>query len=188
MGVAFSNLAYSDINYFHAVDGSRIPGTRLYGSPGGVPLYKNDVLVAGIGVTGDGTEQEDASITGADADETVALAGQIGYAPRDELFGANIFVDGISFAYTASAATPAAHPAGPAFDPTGLAVPSPAAWTQALLGGVAGEVRNTIRGDPLGGTIDGQARLTEAEVRTILAGAAARTLVTRAGRPWLLNA
>ncbi|MDB6126903.1 MAG: hypothetical protein JWM35_799, partial [Verrucomicrobia bacterium] len=29
VGVGFSNLAYSDINYFRELDGSRIPGTRL---------------------------------------------------------------------------------------------------------------------------------------------------------------
>ena len=32
-----------------------VPGTSLDGTPGGVPLYKNGVLVGGVGVTGDGT-------------------------------------------------------------------------------------------------------------------------------------
>jgi len=35
--------------------GTPILGTSLDGSPGGVPLYKNGVLLGGIGVTGDGT-------------------------------------------------------------------------------------------------------------------------------------
>ena len=181
VGVGFSNLAFSDINYFHAVDGSRIPGTRLDGSPGGVPLYINNVLVAAIGVTGDGTEQEDASITGPDTDETVALAGQIGYEPSAAIQATNVFINGISLPYVASTAAAAAHPTGAAFDATGLSVPSPVAWPTALVGGVAGEVRAAIRSDPLPGTIDGQARLSAAEVQAILANAAARTLVTRAG-------
>ena len=75
VGVGFSNLAFSDVNYFREADGTtRIAGTRLYGSPGGVPLYLNGKLVAGIGVTGDGTEQEDASITGADSRNSVISA------------------------------------------------------------------------------------------------------------------
>ena len=181
VGVGFSNLAFSDINYLHAVDGSRISGTRLNGSPGGVPLFKNSVLVAAIGVTGDGTEQEDASITGIDNDETVALAGQIGFEPSDAIKATNVYIAGISLPYVASTATLAAHPSGAPFDSSGLTVPTPATWPAALVGGVAGEVRATVRGDPLPGNIDGQARLTAAEVQAILANAAARTLVTRGG-------
>jgi uncharacterized protein GlcG (DUF336 family)/sugar lactone lactonase YvrE len=181
VGVGFSNLAYSDINYLHAADGSRISGTRLDGSPGGVPLYKNNVLVAGIGVTGDGTEQEDASITGPDNDETVALAGQMGYEPSDTIKATNVYIAGISLPYVGGPATAAAHSAGLAFDPTGLSAPSPVSWPTALLGGVVGEVHAPIRGDPLAGMIDGQPRLTAAEVQAIIANAAARTLVTRGG-------
>jgi len=39
--------------------------------PGGVPLYKDGVLVGGIGVSGDGVDQ----------DEDVAFAGAAGFAP-----------------------------------------------------------------------------------------------------------
>jgi uncharacterized protein GlcG (DUF336 family) len=39
--------------------------------PGGIPLYKDGVLVGGIGVSGDGVDQ----------DETVAFAGAIGFEP-----------------------------------------------------------------------------------------------------------
>jgi len=39
--------------------------------PGGLPLYKNGVLVGGIGVSGDGVDQ----------DEAVAAAGAAGYEP-----------------------------------------------------------------------------------------------------------
>lgn len=39
--------------------------------PGGVPLYKNGVLVGGVGVSGDGVDQ----------DESVAFAGAVGFEP-----------------------------------------------------------------------------------------------------------
>ena len=189
VGVGFSNLALSDVNFFKEGDGapngtgipgSRILNTRLYGSPGGVPLYVNGQLVAGIGVTGDGTEQEDASITGADADEAIALAGQIGYAPGTALWGSNVFIDGIRVPYIESTARLAAAPVA-ALVPAPPAPPAPVAWPALVLGGVRGEVRAPIIADPLGGTINGKARLTQAEVRQVIALAAARTRQTRAG-------
>ena len=60
--------------------------------PGGLPLYKNGMLVGGIGVSGDGVDQ----------DEDVAEAGAVGYEPP-----AVIRIDcvlGIEGAYTTSAA------------------------------------------------------------------------------------
>lgn len=189
VGVGFSNLALSDVNFFKEGDGapngtgiagSRILGTRLYGSPGGVPLYVNGRLVAGIGVTGDGTEQEDASITGADADEAIALAGQIGYAPDPALWGSNVFIDGIRVPYIESTARLAAAPAA-TLVPAPPVPPAPTVWPAVVLGGVRGEVRAPIIGDPLGGTINGKARLTQAEVRQVIALAAARSRETRAG-------
>jgi uncharacterized protein GlcG (DUF336 family) len=181
VGVGFSNLAFSDVNYFRELDGSRIPGTRLYGSPGGVPLYKGGALVAGIGVTGDGTEQEDATIAGSDQDEAVALAGQKGFEPIEEIRGNNVFIDGIAVPYVESAAKAAVQSTGVLFNPTGVDAPAPVSWPTANLGGVSGELRAALRADPVTGTIDGQARLTETEVRTIIGNAAARTLVTRGG-------
>ena len=180
VGVGFSTLAFSDVNYFREADGTtRIPGTRLYASPGGIPIYLNGKLVAGIGVTGDGTEQEDASITGPDNDEAVALAGQIGYAPATSLWGSNILINGIRVAYIATPikagiATGSVLP--PAANPADLTV-----WPVALLGGVLGELRAPLTADPLPGTLSGQPRLTQDEVRRIIAYAAARSLVTRGG-------
>ena len=75
--------------------------------PGGLPLYKNGSLVGGIGVSGDGVDQ----------DEVVAEAGAVGYEPP-----AVIRVDcvlGLADAYTNSAA--------PCPGAEGLPVATPAA-------------------------------------------------------------
>ena len=54
----------------------RDPGTAANESgivffPGSIPLYKNGALVGGLGVSGDGVEQDD----------FVAAAGAVGYEP-----------------------------------------------------------------------------------------------------------
>ncbi len=181
VGVGFSNLAYSDTNYFRAADGvTRIPGTRLYASPGGVPLYKAGRLFAGIGVTGDGTEAEDASITGADADEAAALAGQSGYAPPAAIRGSGVLIDGIRVPYVASPARLAAT-SGLAPVPMIATPPAPVVWPAATLGGLSGELRAPIVADPAAGLLGGQSRLSAGEVQSILAAAAARCRQTRAG-------
>jgi uncharacterized protein GlcG (DUF336 family) len=179
VGVEYSTMAYSDVSGFHRLDGSRIAGTRLYGSPGGMPLYRDGTLLAGIGVTGTEAEVENGSIEGPDPNERVALAGQIGFEPPGDIVATNIFIDGIRLPYVASTAGPL--PSAVAPNPAGLDAPAPVVWPTALLGGVLGEVRAPITGDPVAGDIEGQPRLTAAEVSSIIANAAARTRVTRAG-------
>lgn len=179
VGVEFSSMAFSDIVSFRRLDGSRIPGTRLYGSPGGVPLYKNGVLLAGIGVTGAGPEIENGSINGPDTNEVVALTGQAGYSPPPAILATNIYAGGIAFPYVESSPEKAAVP--PSLDTSGLSAPAPLPWPTTILGGVLGQVRSPIIGDPASGRISGQARLSAAEVRQIMASAAARALITRAG-------
>ena len=53
------------------ISGSQEFRNGLITFPGGVPLYKNGVLVGGIGVSGDGVDQ----------DEHVAFAGAVGFEP-----------------------------------------------------------------------------------------------------------
>jgi uncharacterized protein GlcG (DUF336 family) len=53
------------------ISGSQEFRNGLITFPGGVPLYKNGVLVGGIGVSGDGVDQ----------DEIVAFAGAAGFEP-----------------------------------------------------------------------------------------------------------
>jgi uncharacterized protein GlcG (DUF336 family) len=179
VGVEYSSMAYSDVNSFRRLDGSRIAGTRLYGSPGGVPLYKDGALLAGVGVTGAGPEIEDGSINGPDTNEIVALTGQVGYTPPAAILATNIYVGGIAFPYVASSPEEPA-PVGN-LDTTGLSALAPVAWPTEMLGGVLGQVRSPIIADPVAGKISGQARLSAAEVQQIISLAAARALVTRAG-------
>jgi uncharacterized protein GlcG (DUF336 family) len=110
--------------------------------------------------------------------EEVALAGQFGYEPPAEILATNIFIGGFALPYVASIPGPLASGNSP--DSSGMVAPPPVAWPTAVMGGVLGEVRAPIRGDPVAGTISGQARLSASEVGAIIASAAARSLITRA--------
>jgi hypothetical protein len=53
--------------------------------PGSVPLYKNGVLVGGIGISGDGVDQDD----------LIAAAGANGFSPPTQMRADQIFVRGV---------------------------------------------------------------------------------------------
>jgi uncharacterized protein GlcG (DUF336 family) len=200
VGVNFSNLPFSDINRFKdprtfvtrplsaygpsGTNGAPVPGTSLAGSPGGLPLYKNGVLIGGIGVTGDGDESIQSSQF-EDVDEAVALAGQRNYEPRPEIAGSNVFIDGIRVAYVNSTTSyPPALPlasAGTSIAPFAPIGSPPVSYPKRTLGGLLGEVRAPIRADPKPGLINGQHRLTAAEVEQIISLSAARAKTTRGG-------
>jgi uncharacterized protein GlcG (DUF336 family) len=194
VGVGFSNLPFSDVNRFKKTDlipsssspgtfGSPIAGTSLDGSPGGLPLYKNEILVGGIGVTGDGTDNSCPFISGPDTDEDVALSGQHGYVPSSSITADNVFIGGISLAYTATSTNFSstvvlrgnASAVYPIQNP-----PPPFPYPVATFGGVSGQIRQPIISDPLPGTINGQPRLTAAEVASIINYGADRVRTTRA--------
>jgi len=162
VGVNFSNFQFSDVNRFKAPTGF-IPGLTnglnggavpipitggLAGASGGVPLYKDGLLVGGIGVAGDEETDSagnplplpprvDAATLAAvpelaiapalvrlpDVDEAVALAGQIGFAPAPRLFGSKVFVDGVALPYTETPAEPARNPLPFGSPLLGIAVP-----------------------------------------------------------------
>jgi uncharacterized protein GlcG (DUF336 family) len=203
VGVGLSNLFTSDINKFRApgsvITFSSTPGltivpvfgTSLDGSPGGVPLYKNGIHVGGLGVTGDNrpgpvvfrSQNPFTFIPDYDIDEEVALAGQTGFRPDHSITADNVYINGIALAYVQSptpsvAGTLHGAPA-PGFPVMGAPAPFP--YPIATFGGVQGEIRQPIISDPIPGTINGQPRLTAAEVASIINFAADRARTTRAG-------
>ena len=206
VGVNFSQLAFSDINKFKA-PGSVIsygssPGLTLVcpalpitggleGTPGGLPLYKNGKLVGGVGVAGDGvppTDMTPAVIANPDSDEDVALAGQIGFAPSETIFGSQVFIDGIRLEYVESstslgAVIPFGSLPGKNVSPyTLIATPPPFPYPVVTFGGETGELRQPIIADPSTVPLPvGAARLTATEVTNIIAAAANRARTTRAG-------
>jgi len=215
VGVNFSNLSFSDVSRFKnpgtfdpfAYGGSGTNGapiaplalaaiSGLAGSPGGVPLYRNGLLIGGVGVAGTTrctgaippcipAVNDIQSVQKRDIDEDVALAGQKGFAPPAAILGSRVLIDGIRVPYVASTtrlgAVPPLGSVGVALGDFALMASPPVAYPTTNLGGTVGELRAPIVADPLPGAIDGQSRLTAAEVTSILALAARRARSTSAG-------
>jgi uncharacterized protein GlcG (DUF336 family) len=204
VGVNFSQLAFSDINMFKA-PGSVIsyggsPGLTLVapplpitggleGTPGGLPLYKNGSLVGGIGVSGNGispTAVTPSVIAGADSDEDVALAGQMGFQPAQTILASHVFINGLALEYVESSTSlgaliPFASLPGKNILPFALqATPAPFAYPVLNFGGEIGELRQPVISDPSIVPL-GAARLNATEVSNIIAAAANRARTTRAG-------
>lgn len=93
-GVQISSLPTSDL--------MRLP-IGLAGDPGGLPLYRNGQVVAGVGVEFDGVYGAPPSRPGQSAfseEEFVAAAALTGFAPPSNIRADNILVGGIRFAFT----------------------------------------------------------------------------------------
>ncbi|HXG01087.1 MAG TPA: heme-binding protein [Bacteroidota bacterium] len=169
-GVGLSSLPGSDI----------MPnGSALSDQPGGIPIYKGGCLAGGIGVIGAASQFDPTTCTGQSLDEVIALGAVLDYAVPDDRRGDRIFIDGIRFLYTTSEA-----PAGN--------------YTLTFANALAfGSVDSEypLRASParrfpdegevlLGGGFDFPIRagtlLSAAEVRTIIAQAAAQAAKTRA--------
>ena len=98
-GVQFSSLPCSDFSSRFSAGtmvGPKRSPLGLAADSGGFPLYKNGVIVGGIGVMGDGDYGFDPTIldTDSDAEEFIALAGIQGFAPADLILADRISVDG----------------------------------------------------------------------------------------------
>lgn len=107
-GVQFSQLPCSDLSArFGAAGSAALIGPKrsplgLAADPGGLPLYKNGVLVGGIGVMGDGVYGSDPNILDIDndAEEFIALAGTRGFEAPSTITADKITVDGTSLRFS----------------------------------------------------------------------------------------
>lgn len=127
-GVQFSQLPCSDLAA-RASDGLIGPKRSPLGlaaDPGGFPLYKNGVVVGGIGVIADGVYGFDPDVLDRDIDldEAIALAGTVGFAAPDSIRANRITADGTSLRYTDTEYTQIGNVAGASFTGTaGALVP-----------------------------------------------------------------
>ena len=150
-GVQFSQLSCSDVNrnVTHGDVGPKRSPLGLAGDPGGIPLYKNGVLVGGIGVETDGLYTVDRIITDVDQapDELVAVAGTFGFAAPQDIRGDRITADGRTFRYVDSEAL-ASNPATAAAPPASGFVLKDGFSTLPLRSGTAlGDAPSGIRAD-----------------------------------------
>jgi uncharacterized protein GlcG (DUF336 family) len=107
-GVQFSQLPCSDFNQrFGSIGTAALIGPKrsplgLSADPGGLPLYKNGVVVGAIGVMGDGDYGFDSNTLDIDDDdeEAIALAGIQGFAPPAAVTANRISVDGTQLRFS----------------------------------------------------------------------------------------
>lgn len=107
-GVQFSQLPCSDFNQrFGNAGAAALIGPKrsplgLSADPGGLPLYKNGVVVGAIGVMGDGDYGFDSNILDVDVDdeEAIALAGIQGFSPSAAITANRISVDGTTLRFS----------------------------------------------------------------------------------------
>lgn len=118
-GVQFSQLTCSDVmrNAAHGSVGPKRSPLGLAADPGGLPLYKNGVLVGGIGVESNARYSLDRDITDIDSDveEIVAVAGSAGFAAPADIRGDRITADGRTFRFVDSEALLSNPAQAPAF-------------------------------------------------------------------------
>jgi uncharacterized protein GlcG (DUF336 family) len=127
-GVQFSQLPCSDLSTRYASGalpgiGPRRSPLGLSADPGGLPLYRNGVVVGGIGAAMDADYGFDTNVQDVDTsvDELVAVAGTVGFAAPTDVRANRITVDGTSLRYLdrdtdALASNPSAAPAFAAID------------------------------------------------------------------------
>ncbi len=118
-GVQFSQLSCSDLmrRTEHGTVGPKRSPLGLSADPGGLPLYKNNRLVGGVGVIADGLYSLDPDITDIDqdSDELIAVAGTIGFSAPEDIRGERITAGGHAFRYIDSEAILSNPSTSPAF-------------------------------------------------------------------------
>jgi uncharacterized protein GlcG (DUF336 family) len=156
-GVQFSQLPCSDLAArFTATAGAgafigpkRSP-LGLAADPGGFPLYKNGVLVGGIGIMADGIYGFDPEVQNIDRDseEAIALAASTGFAAPAEIRAERISVDGTLLRFSDAApgdlqSNPAAAPAFAAINGAAGALVSVRGYYDSAMGVLAGRAYGT---------------------------------------------
>lgn len=158
-GVQFSQLPCSDLNarFNGNVGAAAFIGPKrsplgLSADPGGLPLYKNGVIVGGVGIMADGLYGFDPEVQDRDIDdeEVIALAATTGFAASEAIRAERITVDGTSLRF--ADATPADLRSNPAAAPAFAAINGSA--------GVLASVRGYY--DSSGGVLAGRAYGSEA--------------------------
>ena len=122
-GVQFSQLPCSDLSQRFGVAGAgALTGPKrsplgLAADPGGLPLYKNGVLVGGIGVMADGIYGSDPNTldTDNDGEEFIALAASRGFDAPTSILADRITVDGTSLRFSDATAAGLRTTSAPAF-------------------------------------------------------------------------
>jgi uncharacterized protein GlcG (DUF336 family) len=107
-GVQFSQLPCSDLSARYAASGAdALIGPKrsplgLAADAGGFPLYRNGVLIGGVGVLADGQYGLDPNVLDVDSDqdERIALAATLGYEAPVAIRADKIYVDGTQLRYS----------------------------------------------------------------------------------------
>ena len=136
-GVQFSQLSCSDLmrRVGDGTVGPKRSPLGLAADPGGLPLYKNNRLVGGVGVMADGLYGLDADITNIDqdVDELIAVAGASGFTAPEDIRANRITADGRTFRYIDSETLTTNPASAPAFAALAGAVPVVAGFFDGII-------------------------------------------------------
>jgi uncharacterized protein GlcG (DUF336 family) len=154
LGVQFSQLPCSDLasRFTGTAAGDAFIGPKrsplgLAADPGGFPLYKDGVVVGGIGIMADGLYGFDPEVQeiDKDAEEIIALAAATGFAAPEEIRAERISVDGTLLRFSDAVpgdlvSNPASAPAFAAINGSAGALASVRGYYDASAGVLAGRV------------------------------------------------